>query len=301
MRDVGEQRIKVEIVENTALIPGVFRLILRAAEEGDDASRFDALALGAAPGAFVNVYMNNRAMLLPRPLGISDVTWVDRQRNAARRSNRSALVTLVYAVVGSGTAELSTYGVGQTIETLGPQGTGFNLTGLDRHMILIGGGLGIPPLLFAAHRLREEVGKPDARRKASAYPRKLTALLGFRDAPYYREEMLQYCDDVRFITESGFAAGSQGRGTVLDLIRALTVSGDLDLSDAAVLSCGPAPMLRAVSEWADSYGLSTQISMESRMGCGYGACVGCTIETTAGRKKVCVDGPVFPAGEILWV
>jgi NAD(P)H-flavin reductase len=131
--------------------------------------------------------------------------------------------------------------------------------------------------------------------------------------------MSLYCDDVFSISESGYGR-SEGevsvydmRGTVMDLAARLASGGGLDLSNASVMSCGPIPMLRAVAEWAKESGIPAQVSLEERMGCGYGACVGCTVEikstapdagedaprntsqNTKIRRKICKDGPVFPA------
>jgi dihydroorotate dehydrogenase electron transfer subunit len=166
--------------------------------------------------------------------------------------------------------------------------------------------------LFAARRLRESAG-PDGEVK-------ITALLGYRDEPYYAEELGGYCDEVFAVSETWEDGGARGpRGTVMDLIARLESKGELDLSGASVLSCGPTPLLRAVSAWAAARALPAQVSLEERMGCGYGACVGCTIAVKAGdagvsagsrdaaaaasgviRLKVCKDGPVFPSDLILW-
>jgi NAD(P)H-flavin reductase len=239
-------------------------------------------------------------------------------------------LVFVYAVVGEGTAELASYAPGTELRILGPQGNGYDRGAAGRRVLLIGGGLGIPPLLFAARRLREGVGllspAPDAEHGAGPGPGehtetmsragakpdgevKITALLGYRDEPYYSEEMRRYCDEVFDISElwesreSGEARGRPERdsgagpercahktrhggvrslrGTVMDLIARLEEDGALDLAGTSVLACGPLPMLRAVSEWAAARGVPAQVSLEERMGCGYGACVGCTITVKA--------------------
>jgi dihydroorotate dehydrogenase electron transfer subunit len=282
------------------------------------------------------VYLNDKTMLLPRPFGISDVET---------DGSGSACITLVYAIAGAGTAKLAAYEPGTEIEILGPQGNGYDLESKGRDTMLIGGGLGIPPLLFAARRIRETIPTGDGR--------KITALLGYRDAPYYANEIGKHCDEVFCISESAIpertplqcdgkdvsigiseSAISQSaplplstdkntipiNGTVMDLITHLTADGRLDPSNALVLSCGPTPMLKAVAEWSTAQNIPAQVSLEERMGCGYGACVGCTVEIkntsdkqptpltstnknpipNTTRKKICKEGPVFPADAVAW-
>jgi dihydroorotate dehydrogenase electron transfer subunit len=250
---------------------------------------------------------------------------------------------LVYAIAGAGTAKLAAYEPGTEIEILGPQGNGYDLESKGRDTMLIGGGLGIPPLLFAARRVRETIPTGDSRR--------ITALLGYRDAPYYANEIGKHCDEVFCISENAIpeqaplqgdgkdvsigisesaisqsAPLSSGNntvpisGTVMDLISHLTADGRLDPSGASVLSCGPTPMLKAVAKWSAAQNIPAQVSLEERMGCGYGACVGCTVEIkntsdkqppppastdknpapNTTRKKICKEGPVFPADAVVW-
>jgi dihydroorotate dehydrogenase electron transfer subunit len=315
------EKTAVRIAENTEIAPGIYRLALA---DLPGAETVADIAAEAAPGQFVNVYLNSASMLLPRPFGISDVVVGE---------GGSELV-FVYSVAGAGTTELSTYAPGAEVRILGPQGNGYDLDGLGKNVILIGGGLGIPPLLFAARRVRE--------RLASGDDTTVTALLGYRDDPYYSGAMNLYCDEVFSISEAGYDR-SEGdasvydiKGTVMDLAARLIAEGRFDLSNASILSCGPMPMLRAVAEWAEAKGVPAQVSLEERMGCGYGACVGCTVEvkstvSVAGedesrdtkrtvpfvslsmsrggsqvmpalttRRKVCKDGPVFPADSIVW-
>ncbi|MDR3224678.1 MAG: hypothetical protein LBT52_00065, partial [Clostridiales Family XIII bacterium] len=207
-------KIATRIVSNTEISKGIYRLALAGAPGSGGLSD---IADTAAPGQFVNVYLNNKTMLLPRPFGISNIeinadgeagadgktcegggtgvdgetregdgTGVDGETRegdgtgvdgGTNRSNDESHIVLVYAVVGAGTAELASCVPGAAIQILGPQGNGYDLDALGRHVLLIGGGLGIPPLLFAARRIRE-----------SALPQgsmKITALLGYRDVPYY--------------------------------------------------------------------------------------------------------------------
>ncbi|MDR0519828.1 MAG: dihydroorotate dehydrogenase electron transfer subunit [Clostridiales Family XIII bacterium] len=318
-----KKKIRAIITENKAIADGVYRLVLAGAPDGGG---FTALARAAEPGQFVNVYLNDRTMLLPRPFGISDV--VDCGCCGASRChtlNADAAmpypeprIVLVYAAVGAGTARLATYEAGTEIMLLGPQGNGYDLAACGRNVLLVGGGLGIPPLLFAARKLREAAMRGGDTAKSGA---KVTALLGYRDSQYYAEAMKECCDEVYCISENPLAgaqgepnahaqgathggttrpAAEQKTGTVIDLLDSLVSERKLDISDAIILSCGPYPMLKAVAEWASKNGIPAQVSMEERMGCGYGACVGCTIELKTARKKICTDGPVFQADTIAW-
>jgi dihydroorotate dehydrogenase electron transfer subunit len=280
------------IKENTEITSGIYRLAL---VDSDVAGTVASVATKAIPGQFVNVYLNSKSMLLPRPFGISDVLLEDGEMR----------LVIVYAVVGEGTAELSSYSPGVKLRILGPQGNGYDLDGLGRSVLLIGGGLGVPPLLFAARRIRERLTSYDATT--------ITALLGYRDDPYYLDEMRQYCDDVFRISEFGPSCDTAEKsgprdmnGTVVDLAARLVSEGRIDISNASILSCGPTPMLRAVAGWAKARSVPAQVSLEARMGCGYGACVGCTIEIRQAthhntvRRKICKDGPVFPADAVVW-
>ncbi|MDR2163400.1 MAG: dihydroorotate dehydrogenase electron transfer subunit [Clostridiales Family XIII bacterium] len=319
------QKAVATIAENIEIARGVFRLVLSDVQGADGSGACGArltspvvlpkdvtvadIAAAAVPGQFVNVYLNNESMLLPRPFGISDVESFDGERR----------LVLVYAIRGAGTAELASYVPGTEIRVLGPNGNGYDLEGLGRHVLLVGGGLGIPPLLFVARRTRESSG-PYGRPK-------ITAILGYSEDAYYSEAIHLYCDDVFGISESRHLGGGVSYGgspgTVMDLIDRLVFEGKLDVAGTSILSCGPIPMLRAVSEWAVGNGIPAQVSLEARMGCGYGACVGCTIDISVGaptvtedcgltatfcgtasspivRRKVCKDGPVFPSDTVIW-
>jgi dihydroorotate dehydrogenase electron transfer subunit len=292
-------RIRATILINEEISTGIFRLVIGGVSE---------IARAALPGMFINLYLNNEALLLPRPLSISGICPCGAE----------LCLIFVYAAVGAGTRELSSYAKGDALYVLGPLGHGFETEGsvggvescmddegagvaescMDsgsagiaeygrrgetaHDLILIGGGLGIPPLLFAASHIRG--GEKRTTR--------IRAFLGYRDEAYYSREMSRYCDEVFDISDKD--------GTVMDLLGRVLSGGDSDMARARVLSCGPVPMLKAVAEWAAEHGVSAQVSLEERMGCGYGACVGCTIETVNGRKKICKDGPVFRSEDIIW-
>jgi dihydroorotate dehydrogenase electron transfer subunit len=285
------------ILANERIAPGIFRMRLNA----------PAIARAANPGQFVNLYTDSAAMLLPRPISISDVDGDG--------------LTLIYAVVGKGTEEFSHRTAGERIRLLGPNGQGYLLppdSGQEDaaavpRILLVGGGLGIPPLLFAARRLRSHTGEGRARGQAEprpivafrhedaasmdSPPPEITALLGFRESPWYVGEMEKFCDAVLTISENA----GPSRGVVTDLLHRLSS----DMSGAVVLSCGPRPMLKAVSEWCRARDIPVQVSMEERMGCGVGVCVGCTCRIAGEQgqvqnRKVCSDGPVFDGRAVIW-
>ncbi|MDR1496058.1 MAG: hypothetical protein LBS67_03965, partial [Clostridiales Family XIII bacterium] len=189
-------------------------------DRGEVSEGVAAASAETVPGQFFNLYLNNDAMLLPRPFGISDIEVGDgpRSRVSADPSDRvGPRLVFVYAVVGAGTAELASYAPGTTVRVLGPNGNGYTLEGLGKNVLLVGGGLGIPPLLFAARRLREGAGRDG--------DVKITALLGYRDEPYYSKAMGMYCDEVFDISEfRGLNAGG-ARGVVTDLIARLESDG----------------------------------------------------------------------------
>lgn len=224
------------------------------------------IARKAAPGQFVMVYGKDDSRLLPRPISIC-------------QTDGTAL-RLVYRVAGAGTREFSRLGPGQTLEVLGPLGNGFPLGEVQgEHVLLLGGGIGIPPMLGTAVKLGKNA----------------TAVLGYRHETFLREEFAEVCP-VAFATEDG---SSGVKGNVLDVIHEGGLRADV------IFACGPAPMLRAVQAYAAEEGIRCWISMEERMACGIGACLGCVCDTTqedphshVHRKRVCKDGPVFLSTEV---
>ncbi len=183
-------------------------------------------------------------------------------------------LTLVYKVVGHGTEAMAAMGPGERLDVLTGLGNGFDTALAGDRPLLLGGGIGTAPLYWLARVLRAE-GK------------RVSAVLGFNtgDDVFYEDEFRALGCDVTVAT----ADGSYGvPGFVTDALRP---------GYSFYYACGPEPMLRAVCEKASGDG---QLSFEARMGCGFGACVGCTRETVNGPKRVCRDGPVFRKGEIVW-
>lgn len=214
----------------------------------------------AAPGQFVNIELPGR--YLRRPISVCDA--------------EEGRMTLVYKTVGVGTEQISNLHPGETLDVLTGLGNGYNLGKCGERPLLLAGGVGAPPLYLLAKRLIE-VGRPPK------------VVLGFNTKTeiFFEDEFRALGCEVYITTVDG-SAGI--RGFVTD---ALPGCGAYDYTFA----CGPEPMLKAV--YAAS-GTDGQYSFERRMGCGFGACMGCSIETAYGPKRVCKDGPVFEKGEIIW-
>lgn len=247
------------VIENIEISQGIYKLLLTAQ---------DIVSL-AKPGQFVNVYNNSEKHLLPRPISICEI------------NKEKGTLTLVYAVVGKGTNIMSQILPGESIKLMGPLGNGFDITDSVDESILVGGGVGVPPLLELAKQLKG----------------KTTVYLGFRTSTYLIEEFEKYCDKVYISTEDG----SEGtKGNVLDLLNVTLPKGRM------VFSCGPKPMLKAVYNWAKEKSIPTQLSFEERMACGIGACLVCTCKTQNENendwenRRVCKDGPVFFGDEVVW-
>ena len=212
----------------------------------------------SAPGQFVNIALEGK--YLRRPISICD--YDDRS------------IALIYKVVGGGTEQMSRMLPGETLDLLTGLGNGFSTKNDARRPLLVGGGVGVPPLYNLAKRLLAE-GKP------------VQVVLGFNTASeiYYKEEFEALGARVLVTTADGSAGV---RGFVTDALP--------EVYDT-FCACGPLPMLRALCRAADKPGF---LSLEARMGCGFGACMGCTIETLNGPKRVCREGPVFRKEELLW-
>lgn len=243
----------------------------------------------AVPGQFINIYLPDGSMLLPRPFGIADVKTSEKADK--NESVETDTIEIVYAVIGKGTRLLSAQKPGQKLRVLGPLGNGFDLDEMGGTVILVGGGLGIPPLHFVSKQLAEMNG---AERRS-----KTIAVLGYREKAFYQSEMEMASDEVYAISDTPNVMTKTGN--VIDLLEMLLSDGVIDLTDATILSCGPAPMLKAVAEWSVARNIPARMSLEARMGCGYGACVGCSIKLSSDlKKKVCTDGPIFRAEDIVW-
>lgn len=221
-------------------------------------------------GQFVSLYTGDQSMLLPRPISICGA---DEER-----------IRLVYRIAGRGTKRFSALEAGDEVEVLGPLGNGFPLDLCrGKRILLAGGGIGIPPMLITAKELKKRGAKD------------VVFAAGYRSEPYLLEEM-EALYPVLVSTDDG----SLGvHGTVLDAVREAESAPEL------IFACGPKPMLRALKEYALREEIPLYVSMEERMACGIGACLGCVCRTVSedphthvNNTRICRDGPVFDAREV---
>ena len=239
-----------KVVANEPLTPDVWRMVLAGDTQWI-----------TRPGQFVNIELEG--LYLRRPISISD--WSDDT------------ITIIYKVVGRGTEQMSGMTAGQELDVLTGLGNGFDADVECQKPLLVGGGVGVPPL----YRLAKEL---------IARGRKVSVVLGFNTAKevFYAEEFRALGADVYVST----ADGSVGtKGFVTDAIRENGVDFDF------FYSCGPLPMLKALCDCTDVKG---ELSFEERMGCGFGDCMGCSCKTLTGNKRIFKEGPVMKREEIIW-
>lgn len=225
----------------------------------------EEIARLAKPGQFITIYCTDGSRLLPRPISICEIDRMDRS------------IRIVYRVAGEGTKEFSAYHTGAQLRVVGPLGNGYPKK--SKPALLLGGGIGVPPILQLAREL-------DCEKKI---------VLGYRDERFLEEEFRAE-GDVYIATEDG-SFGTQGN--VLDAIRENGLTGEI------IYACGPMPMLRAVKQYAAEHNMECWISLEERMACGIGACLGCVVKskkkdghTHVNNKRICTEGPVFRAEEV---
>lgn len=237
------------------------------------------LAKDAKPGQFVGVYTNDKSTLLPRPISICEV-------NADKTALR-----LVYRVVGKGTAEFSHLKPGRRVFLLGVLGNGFPVSEAQgKHAVVMGGGIGVPPIVELAKVLSGKGGEE------APIASKVTAVIGYRNANTFLLEELQQYATVVIATDDG-SLGT--KGTVIDALNEQGINPDV------IYACGPMPMLRGIKNWAEPKNIPAFISLEERMACGVGACLGCVCKTTkvdhhshVNNARICTDGPVFDSREV---
>ncbi len=211
-----------------------------------------------APGQFVNIKLEGQ--FLRRPISVCDC--------------EDGLLTLIYKVVGRGTEQMSKMLSGEKLDLLTGLGNGYDTTLTGDHPLLLGGGVGVPPLYMLAKQLRAE-GKT------------VSVVPGFntKDEIFYENEFKALGCDVTVTTADG-SYGVKG-----------FVTNAMDVDYTHVCTCGPEPMLKAVYKACTTDG---QFSFEERMGCGFGACMGCSCKTITGYKRICKEGPIMRKGDILW-
>ena len=236
-----------EITQNIPLTRDVYRMKLR----GD-------LSQITRPGQFVNIRLSG--LYLRRPISVCDA--------------ENGILTLIYKAVGEGTRQMSRMAAGEKLDVLTGLGNGYNLSRAGDRPLLLGGGVGVPPLYLLAKELV----------RAGKTPR---VILGFntKDEVFYEEEFRALGCDVTVTTVDG-TCGTKG-----------FVTDAMGEGYTFFYTCGPEPMLKAVYRTSKTSG---QMSFERRMGCGFGACMGCSCKTLTGNKRICKEGPVMDKEDILW-
>lgn len=276
------QVLKERIESNNEIAPGIYRMTV--------GSR--VIAQEAQPGQFVNVKCcEGLNAFLRRPISICSV---NRERNT---------YDIVYQVKGTGTEYLSKKKAGDGIDVIGPLGKPFYVSPEYGHIAVVGGGIGIFPLLFLMSEYNNvnvtaAAGWEKASGEKDLGNKEFLAFLGFRSADYVvlTDEFGKYSDRVHISTDDG----SKGyKGLITDLLVNELQNGRPDI----IYTCGPKPMLKKVVEIAESESIKCQVSLEQRMGCGIGACLVCACKTREGDSweysHVCKDGPVFWASDLI--
>lgn len=253
-------REKARIVKQEEIGNGIFSMWLQT----------EWIAAAAKPGQFLSVYSNDKSRMLPRPISICET------------EKETGQLRIVYRVAGKGTEEFSGYSEGEMLEILGPLGNGFPLERMskEKKAFLIGGGIGIPPMLQLSKELEGEK----------------QIILGYRDSLLFLKEDLERYGQVFIASEDG-SAGT--KGNVLDAVRENALEADV------IYACGPTPMLRALKAYAKEQGIECWLSLEEKMACGIGACLACVCKSKevddhskVHNKRVCKEGPVFLSTEI---
>jgi len=251
--------VSARIEKNDCISPDIFHMEIYAPE----------IAKTARAGQFVMVYLDKSELLLPRPISLCDA------------NHETGTIELVYQVVGKGTKVMSEILPKQQIKLLGALGNGFFTEGKNgkkfNRAALVGGGIGAPPLYFLAKNLVKNETRVDI-------------FLGFRTAPILVEKFRAITQGEIFIATEDGSVGHHGRVT--------EILAERNEKYDEILACGPAPMLRALADYALNSKIPCQICMEERMACGLGTCVGCVVKVGESYVRVCSEGPVFYADEV---
>ena len=247
-----------KVVSQETLATDVYSLVLEAPE----------IASQAIAGQFVSVYTHDGSKMLPRPISLCGI---DREAGTLR---------LVYRVVGFGTKEFSQLAAGDTVDILGPLGNGFIMpTGKSQKYLLVGGGVGVAPLLYFGKLIKD-------------FGAEVTFLLGARKATDLLElDEFAKIGKVCITTEDG-SAGEVGFVTNHSVLE----NEKFDM----ISTCGPKPMMVSVARFAKKAGVECEVSLENKMACGVGACLCCVEKTTEGNQCVCKDGPVINIKKLTW-
>ena len=256
----ARKRETVTVVSQEQLADGIFSMWIQT-----------EAAKTARPGQFISMYTNDGSKLLPRPISICEI------------DTETSKLRVVYRVTAekTGTEQFSKMKAGDTLPIIGPLGNGFPLeAGKGKRAFLIGGGIGVPPILELAKQL-------DCEKQI---------IMGYRDADTFLKEQFEENGTVYISTEDG-SVGT--KGNVMDAIRENGLEADI------IYACGPTPMLRAIKQYAEEQGIECYFSLEERMACGIGACLACVCQSkekdhhsNVNNKRICKDGPVFLSTEV---
>lgn len=261
-------QIKAKIIANRQLTEEYFKIFLHPSE----------IAEVAKPGQFIEIKVaDSYEPLLRRPFSIHRI--------------RGKNLEILYEVVGKGTGILSQKKQGECLDVIGPLGNGFTLIPNTHNLasILVAGGIGIAPLLFLAEEL--------VRSQKSEVTSKFLVLIGAKTKAEIlcEKEFKELGCEVKISTDDG----SKGfKGKVTDLLKYLLSTMNYELS--TIYACGPHLMLKEISRISQKYDIPAQISLDEHMACGIGACLGCVVKTKEGYQRVCQEGPVFKAEQIVW-
>lgn len=267
-----KKKVTARVISHNELVSGIFDLWIET-----------ELAKEAHAGQFIGVYTKDKSKLLPRPISICEVA-----------DDKKAL-RLVYRVAGAGTADISTLKADDSVDIIGILGNGYDFDGIlkdkdpaNTTIALLGGGIGIPPMLECAKEL-------------AAKGIKTTVIAGYRDSSLFLNHDLAKYAILEIATEDG-SIGTKGN--------VLNVVDNSNLKPDVILSCGPLPMLRAIKNYAESetkngHKVDAFISLEERMACGVGACLGCVVKTKevdhhshVNNARICTDGPVYNSVDV---
>lgn len=247
----------VPVVGHTQISHDTYKLVIQDAQ----------MAAVTMPGQFAQLKPSGAlAPLLRRPISVADV-------DAAAQT-----ITFIYRVIGDGTKVLTALEAGQSLDIIGPLGKGFSLNA--KKALLVGGGVGIAPLIYLSRAL---CGGNNQVLLAGRNSREL----------FWQSEFKNSCEKIHITTDDG----SLGvKGNALALLPELLASGEYDF----VYTCGPIPMMQGVAKLAEQHGIACEVSLEKYMACGLGACLSCSCAGKSGKRvKVCTDGPVFPSTEVI--
>lgn len=251
-------QVNAKVIKNIEVMPDYYKMVLDA----------PSVARAAKPGQFVNILVSDKfEPLLRRPFSIHSVS--------------SSKLEVLYRVVGKGTEIFSQKKQGDQLSVLGPLGNGFDLKAKKGRVVIVGGGIGIAPLVFLA---KEFIGKD------------VTALIGAKNKRHLlcAEELKNLGCEVKIATDDG----SYGfKGLVTELLKQNIRT---KVKPTMIFACGPKPMLKEVGNISKRHHIAAQVSLEEHMSCGIGACFGCVVNTTHGYKRVCKEGPVFDIKEVVF-